>query len=162
MGVVLGTRISLSAGLVLALSVGWSSPVQAVAAGPVPSVLATLPQRTVDPVSTIWYRLADPAERQRPVVLAKGPIVLQRKERAGRPLGQPRILTPGDVQGFSGTGVPSGTPTAPDAPPPAGSSHPAAVPTDQPVIYHLDFVPPDESIPPPEGGQDMPPNSELP
>ncbi len=162
MGVVLGTRILLSAGLVLTLSVGWSSPVQAVTAGAAPSVLATLSQRTGDPVATVWSHLADPAERQRPIVLAKGPIMLQRKERAGQSVGQPRILTPGDVQGFSGTGAPSGTPTAPGAPPPAGSSQPAAGPTDQPVIYHLDFVPPDEFIPPPEGGQDMPPSVEIP
>ncbi len=157
MGVVLGTRISLSVGLVLALNGGWSSPVQALTAGPAPSVLATLSQRTVDPVSTIWYRLADPAERQRPVMLAKGPIMLQRKGRAGQSVGQPRILTPGDVQGFSGAGSPGGTPTTPAATPPAGSQPPAA-----PVIYHLDFVPPDEFIPPPEGGQDMPPSVEIP
>lgn len=112
---------------------------------------AAVPPHTGDPAVAIRPPIRAFIETEPPVVLAKGPIMLQRKERAGRSVGHPRILTPSDVQGFSGAGSPGGASTTPAVAPSAESQPPAAGTTDQPVIYQLDFIPSDDVIPPPEG-----------
>lgn len=108
------------------------------------AALATTSQPDVPRIAATW-----PAQNAihagEELLLAKGPIVLKRKERGGRPLGKVRILTPDDVQGFSGTGLPD------DVTPPDSGAQISNETPEKPVVYRFDFVPP-------PGSEGMAPN----
>lgn len=136
----------------------WVAPLVAATAismGDVLPATASLPQHSVEQERGAQYPSSGSTSFEPPILLAKGPIMLKRKERAGRPLGQVRILTPGDVQGFSGTGSPDLTPTPSEDSLPAGGAPVAGGAPEEPVVYHFEFIPP-------AGAETMPTNGPPP
>lgn len=99
------------------------------------SALAAISQPSDPRIVAMWPEV-NSQRTGKELLLAKGPIVLKRKERGGRPLGKVKILTPDDLQGFSGPGLPG------DATPPDNGTPLSPEASERPVVYRFDFVPP--------------------